>query len=97
MERRNLLGRLAALPLIGSIATATAAVDQKRSLKIMMKSGARSHRSGSRAMEREVTATRRFSFRWSNGLIASLLSSPRTAKPGQSRPRYQPLTLQRSR
>jgi predicted peroxiredoxin len=38
MERRHLLGPLAALPLMGSIATAAAAVDQKRSLKIMMKS-----------------------------------------------------------
>jgi predicted peroxiredoxin len=38
MERRSLLGRLAALPLLGGLATAAAAVEQKRSLKVMMKS-----------------------------------------------------------
>jgi predicted peroxiredoxin len=38
MERRRLLGRLAALPLLGGLATAGAAVEQKHSLKIMMKS-----------------------------------------------------------
>ena len=38
MERRRLLERLAALPLLAGLSAAAAPVDQKRSLKIMMKS-----------------------------------------------------------
>ena len=38
MERRGLLERLAALPLLAGLSAAAAPVDQKRSLKIMMKS-----------------------------------------------------------
>jgi predicted peroxiredoxin len=38
MERRRLFERLAALPLLAGLATATAVADQKRTLKIMMKS-----------------------------------------------------------
>ena len=38
MERRCLLSRLAALPLFAGISTIAAATDQKRPLKIMMKS-----------------------------------------------------------
>jgi predicted peroxiredoxin len=38
MERRRLLERLATLPLLAGLSTADAAVDQKRMLKIMMKS-----------------------------------------------------------
>src|ERR1700724_4460895 len=38
MERRRLLERLGALPLLAGLSAAAAPVDQKRSLKIMMKS-----------------------------------------------------------
>jgi predicted peroxiredoxin len=38
MERRDLLSRVAALPLLGSLSAAGSAVEQKRPLKIMMKS-----------------------------------------------------------
>jgi predicted peroxiredoxin len=38
MERRRLLERLAGLPLLAGLSAAAAPVDQKRSLKIMMKS-----------------------------------------------------------
>src|SRR5580704_16391046 len=38
MERRRLLSRLAALPLFAGVATVATAVDQKRPLKVMMKS-----------------------------------------------------------
>jgi len=38
MQRRRLLSRLATLPLLAGLSTSAGAVDQKRSLKIMMKS-----------------------------------------------------------
>ena len=38
MERRHLLSRLAALPLLASLSDTGSAVDQQRPLKIMMKS-----------------------------------------------------------
>ena len=38
MERRRLLSRLAALPLFAAMSTVTTAADQKRPLKVMMKS-----------------------------------------------------------
>ena len=38
MERRRLLSRLAALPLFAGMSTIAAATDQKRPLKVMMKS-----------------------------------------------------------
>jgi predicted peroxiredoxin len=38
MERRRLLSRLAAVPLLAGLSTTALAVDQKRTLKIMMKS-----------------------------------------------------------
>jgi hypothetical protein len=38
MERRRLLARLAALPLFAGVSTVATAADQKRALKVMMKS-----------------------------------------------------------
>jgi predicted peroxiredoxin len=38
MERRGLFGRLAALPLLAGLAVGAAAADQKKPLKVMMKS-----------------------------------------------------------
>ena len=38
MERRRLLARLAALPLFAGVSTVATAADQKRPLKVMIKS-----------------------------------------------------------